>query len=89
MLGMVTSSSVGSVADVVGSVGGTQGSSSYLRAGMVSFDSAMRLVWRLVTADRGEVSSCILLVLCLFDSNSIRCVVGRSGKVSLASVVRV
>ena len=25
----------------------------------------------------------------LFDSNSIRCVVGRSGKVSLASVVRV
>ena len=62
---MVTSLSVGSVADVVGSIGGTRGSSSCSRTGMVSFDSAMRLVWRPVTADRVEISLCILLVLCL------------------------
>ena len=86
---MVTLSSVESVTDVVGSIDGTRGSSSCSCTGMVSFCGAVRLVWRTVTADRGEISLCVLLVLSLLDSISIGCVVGRSGKVSLVAFCRV
>ena len=85
--GMVTFSNLESVTDVVGNTVETHSSSSCSRTGMVSFGSAVRLVWRLVTADRGGISSCVLFALSLLDSSLIGCVVGRSGKVSLASVV--